>query len=239
MPNFNRGRKTQFVIVCCLYIVCHPENSSHMPIDFSDIPNTSFPLEVDGLLSANSAPGECLLTRPHPSSTRSNPCSPVTKHRSFGLYPPLRKVLYLDSGNKQTKVAKDALGIIQHGLAIPVLPVPLPLPISSLPETPIGLADPLTLKCAENSQSDQWSAIAGEEIKSALVSLLDGSAASIMEQPQGVDPHVSNEYTASTTSDGPDNLNDFEVQNALLTEEECNLKGKIPLEINKYYLCEQ
>ncbi|KAG0138689.1 hypothetical protein HOY82DRAFT_1310 [Tuber indicum] len=89
--SFNKGRKTQFVVACCLYIVCRPEKSSYTLVYFSDILNTSFPLGVDWLLSTNSDPGECLLTRPHLPSTRSNPRCPFTTHRSYGLRLPLCK----------------------------------------------------------------------------------------------------------------------------------------------------
>ncbi|KAI5795435.1 cyclin-like protein [Peziza echinospora] len=35
--GFTHGRKTQYVVACCLYAVCRQESSSHMLIDFSDI----------------------------------------------------------------------------------------------------------------------------------------------------------------------------------------------------------
>ncbi|KAF8469133.1 cyclin-like protein [Kalaharituber pfeilii] len=35
--GFTHGRRTQYVIACCLYAVCRQEKSSHMLIDFSDI----------------------------------------------------------------------------------------------------------------------------------------------------------------------------------------------------------
>jgi transcription initiation factor TFIIIB Brf1 subunit/transcription initiation factor TFIIB len=39
--NFTKGRKTQYVIACCLYMTCRQEKSSHMLIDFSDALNVS------------------------------------------------------------------------------------------------------------------------------------------------------------------------------------------------------
>lgn len=35
--GFTHGRRTQYVVACCLYAVCRQEKSSHMLIDFSDI----------------------------------------------------------------------------------------------------------------------------------------------------------------------------------------------------------
>ena len=35
--NFVRGRRTNYVVAACLYIVCRREKTSHMLIDFSDL----------------------------------------------------------------------------------------------------------------------------------------------------------------------------------------------------------
>jgi len=35
--NFVRGRRTNYLIAACLYIVCRIEKTSHMLIDFSDL----------------------------------------------------------------------------------------------------------------------------------------------------------------------------------------------------------
>lgn len=35
--NFVRGRRTNYVIAACLYVVCRIEKTSHMLIDFSDL----------------------------------------------------------------------------------------------------------------------------------------------------------------------------------------------------------
>ena len=129
------------------------------------------------------------------------------------------------------------------GFVIPELPVPSPLPISSLPGTPIDIVDPPTSQGVEKAQDDQHSVIAEEVIESEIASLLDGSATSIMEELREADRQVCDERAASTISDDPDNLDDvdddLEVQNALLTEEERNLKEKIWVELNKDYLREQ
>ena len=50
-----------------------------------------FHSNINGLLSANNALGKCLLTRPHLPSTRPNPRSPITTHRSYSLCLPLCK----------------------------------------------------------------------------------------------------------------------------------------------------
>lgn len=34
--NFVRGRRTDYIIAACLYIVCRTEGTSHQLIDFSD-----------------------------------------------------------------------------------------------------------------------------------------------------------------------------------------------------------
>jgi len=129
------------------------------------------------------------------------------------------------------------------GFVIPELPVPSPLPISSHPGTPIDIADPPAPQGTEEARDDQHSAIAEEVIESEIASLLDGSAASIMEELREADRQVREECAASTISDDPDNLDDvdddIEVQNALLTEEERDLKEKIWVEFNKDYLREQ
>ena len=130
------------------------------------------------------------------------------------------------------------------GFVIPELPVPSPRPISSsLPGTPIDTTDHATPQGAEKAQDDQHSAIAEEVIESEIASLLGGSAASIMEELREADRQARDECATSTISDDPDNLDDvdddFEVQNALLTEEERDLKEKIWVEFNKDYLRDQ
>jgi transcription factor IIIB subunit 2 len=42
--NFVRGRRTNYVVSACLYIVCRMEKTSHMLIDFSDLLQVSFSL---------------------------------------------------------------------------------------------------------------------------------------------------------------------------------------------------
>jgi len=129
------------------------------------------------------------------------------------------------------------------GFVIPELPVPSPLPISSLPGKPIDITDPATPQGIEKAQDDQHSAIAEEVIESEIASLLDGSAASIIGELQEADRQAREKRAASTISDDPDNLDDvdddFEVQSALLTEEERDLKEKIWVELNKDYLRDQ
>ncbi|CUS07719.1 unnamed protein product [Tuber aestivum] len=126
------------------------------------------------------------------------------------------------------------------GFVIPELPIPSPLAVSSLPGTPIDTTDPAASQSTEKAQEDQHSAIAEEVIESEIASLLDGSAAGIMEELREADRQAREECAASTISDDPDNLDDvdddFEVQNALLTEEERDLKEKIWVEFNKDYL---
>src|SRR5262245_11617042 len=34
--KFNQGRRSQYVVASCLYLVCRMEKTSHMLIDFSD-----------------------------------------------------------------------------------------------------------------------------------------------------------------------------------------------------------
>ncbi|KAG0131303.1 cyclin-like protein [Tuber indicum] len=391
--NFNRGRKTQFVIACCLYIVCRLEKSSHMLIDFSDILNVN----VFSL-------GHTYLQLVQILEVRLPHIDPTVYVYRFAKH--------LDFGSEQTKVANDALRIIQRmsrdwmvqgrrpsgicgaalilaarmnnfrrsvrevvyvvkvadltiqkrldefkdtksgdltveefrniwleqahdppsygpkaskrrkrvrdvnddgevvedpqditivttpvapspppntlpstapsappstlpsaapsaptstppsappsaaatpvmlldrplrldadGFVIPELPIPSPLPTSSLPGTPIDATDPATPQGTGKAQEDQHSAIAEEVIESEIASLLDGSAAVIMEELREADRQAREERAASTISDDPDNLDDvdddFEVQNALLTEEERDLKEKIWVEFNKDYL---
>ena len=73
------------------------------------------------------------------------------------------------------------------GFVIPELPVPSPLPTSSLHRTPIDITSPATPQGIEKAQDDQHSAIAEEVIESEIASLLDGSAASIMGELQEAD----------------------------------------------------
>ncbi|PWW76852.1 BRF1-domain-containing protein [Tuber magnatum] len=371
--NFNRGRKTQFVVACCLYIVCRLEKSSHMLIDFSDILNVNV-----------FALGHTYLQLVQILEVRLPHIDPTVYVYRFAKH--------LDFGSEQTKVANDALRIIQRmsrdwmvqgrrpsgicgaalilaarmnnfrrsvrevvyvvkvadltiqkrldefkdtksgdltveefrniwleqahdppsygpkasrkrkrvrnvnddgeviddpqdiaivtapvspgatpstpptaapgappgtaaapavfldrplrldadGFVIPELPIPSPLAASSLPGTPIDTADPVAPQDTEKAQEDQHSAIAEEVIESEIASLLDGSAAEIMEELRETDRQAREECATSTISDDPDNLDDvdddFEVQNALLTEEERDLKEKIWVEFNKDYL---
>ncbi|CUS07523.1 unnamed protein product [Tuber aestivum] len=58
-----------------------------------------------------------------------------------------------------------------------------------------------------------------------------------MEELREADRQLSQECATSTRSDDPDNVDDdFEVQKALLTGGECDLKEKIWVELNKDYL---
>ncbi|RPA89870.1 cyclin-like protein [Choiromyces venosus 120613-1] len=383
--NFNRGRKTQFVVACCLYIVCRLEKSSHMLIDFSDILNASFPILQVNVFAL----GHTYLQLVQILEVRLPHIDPTVYVYRFAKH--------LDFGSEQTKVANDALRIIQRmsrdwmvqgrrpsgicgaalilaarmnnfrrsvrevvyvvkvadltiqkrldefkdtksgdltveefrniwleqahdppsygpkaskrrkrvrdvnddgeviedpqdphdittvtapavpdddaaaptappssilnapatpaifldrplrldadGFVIPELPVPSPLPVSSLPGTPVDTADlPTSVprNAAEKAQEDQHSAIAEEVIESEISSLLGGSAATIMEELREADRQARAASASSIISDDPDNLDDvdddIEVQNALLTEEERDLKEKIWVEFNKDYL---
>ncbi|PUU74970.1 hypothetical protein B9Z19DRAFT_1103203 [Tuber borchii] len=86
----------------------------------------------------------------------------------------------------------------------------------------IDITDPATPQSIEKAQ---------EVIESEIASLLDGSAASIMGELQEADRQAREKCAVSTISDDPHNLDDvdddFEVQSALLTEEERDLKEKI------------
>lgn len=44
--NFVRGRRTNYVVSACLYIVCRMEKTSHMLIDFSDLLQVSLSLSL-------------------------------------------------------------------------------------------------------------------------------------------------------------------------------------------------
>ena len=35
--NFIQGRRTQYIVAACLYVVCRREKTPHMLIDFSDV----------------------------------------------------------------------------------------------------------------------------------------------------------------------------------------------------------
>lgn len=122
------------------------------------------------------------------------------------------------------------------GFVIPGLPVPSPLSIASLPGTPIDITDPPpTPQGVKKAQDDQHSAIMEEGIESEIASLLEDSAASTVEGLREADRKLCEENSASTMSEDPNNLphvdDDFEVQNALLTEAECDLKEKIWVEL--------
>ncbi|KAG0636825.1 hypothetical protein HOY80DRAFT_975910 [Tuber brumale] len=64
-----------------------------------------------------------------------------------------------------------------------------------------------------------------------------------MEELRAANRQVREECGASTISDDLGNLDDvdddLEVQNTLLTEEECNLKEKIWVDLNKDHLRER
>ena len=93
--NFTKGRKAQYVVACCLYIVCRLEKSSHMLIDFSDI----LSINVFTL-------GQTYLKLMHLLKVRMPNIDPTIYVHRFAKH--------LEFGSEQNKVAKDALRLIQR-----------------------------------------------------------------------------------------------------------------------------
>lgn len=93
--NFTKGRKAQYVVACCLYIVCRVEKSSHMLIDFSDI------LHINVFTL-----GQTYLKLIRLLNVRMPNIDPTIYVHRFAKH--------LEFGNDQNKVAKDALRLIQR-----------------------------------------------------------------------------------------------------------------------------
>ncbi|KAF8253202.1 BRF1-domain-containing protein [Wilcoxina mikolae CBS 423.85] len=93
--NFTHGRKAQYVVACCLYIVCRLEKSSHMLIDFSDV------LHINVFTL-----GQTYLKLINLLKVRMPNIDPTIYIHRFAKY--------LEFGNDQNKVAKDALRLIQR-----------------------------------------------------------------------------------------------------------------------------
>ncbi|KAF8540413.1 cyclin-like protein [Trichophaea hybrida] len=93
--NFTHGRKAQYVVACCLYIVCRLEKSSHMLIDFSDV------LHINVFTL-----GQTYLKLINLLKVRMPNIDPTIYVQRFAKY--------LEFGNDQNKVAKDALRLIQR-----------------------------------------------------------------------------------------------------------------------------
>ncbi|KAG0642796.1 hypothetical protein HOY80DRAFT_1134287 [Tuber brumale] len=89
--SFTRDRKIQFVVACCLYVICRPERSSRMLVGFSDVNVFSL--------------GHTYLQLVQILKARSPHIDPAVYIYRFAKY--------LDSGSEQTKVPKGALRIIQ------------------------------------------------------------------------------------------------------------------------------
>jgi transcription factor IIIB subunit 2 len=94
------------------------------------------------------------------------------------------------------------------------------------------------------AQDDHNSAIAEEVIESEISNLLsDSQSAAIVEELREAHQKELDSLPKTAVSDDPDDLadvdDDIEVQSALLTEEESNLKEKIWVEFNKDYLRDQ
>ncbi|KAI5777758.1 cyclin-like protein [Geopyxis carbonaria] len=93
--NFTRGRKTRYVVACCLYITCRMEKSSHMLIDFSDT------LHINVFML-----GHTYLKLVNVLNVKMPLIDPAVYVHRFAKH--------LDFGSEQHKVAKDALRLIQR-----------------------------------------------------------------------------------------------------------------------------
>ncbi|KAL7275085.1 transcription factor TFIIIB subunit brf1 [Rhizina undulata] len=93
--NFTKGRRTQYVVACCLYVVCRQNKSSHMLIDFSDI------LHINVFTL-----GQTYLKLVRLLNIRMPNIDPTIYVHRFAKN--------LEFGNDQNKVAKDALRLIQR-----------------------------------------------------------------------------------------------------------------------------
>ena len=127
--------------------------------------------------------------------------------------------------------AAKRLRVDADGFAVPSLP---PIDPELLAPTPPSTA----------AEDDHNSAIAEEAIESEISTLLTSDqSAAVVEELREAHQKELDALPKSAVSDDPDDLadvdDDIEVQNALLTEEESNLKEKIWVEFNKDYLREQ
>jgi transcription factor IIIB subunit 2 len=93
--NFTKGRKSQYVVACCLYIACRMEKSSHMLIDFSDV------LQINVFKL-----GQTYLKMVTTFSLRMPNIDPAVYVHRFAKH--------LEFGNDQFKVAQDALRLIKR-----------------------------------------------------------------------------------------------------------------------------
>ncbi|KAA8896022.1 cyclin-like protein [Sphaerosporella brunnea] len=93
--NFTRGRKSQYVIACCLYIACRMERSSHMLIDFSDV------LQINVFTL-----GQTYLKMVAAFQLHIPNIDPAVYVHRFAKH--------LEFGNDQFKVAQDALRLIKR-----------------------------------------------------------------------------------------------------------------------------
>lgn len=93
--NFTKGRKSQYVVACCLYIACRQEKSSHMLIDFSDV------LHINVFTL-----GQSYLKLIRLLNIRMPNIDPAIYVHRFAKH--------LEFGNEQNKIAKDALRLIKR-----------------------------------------------------------------------------------------------------------------------------
>ncbi|TGZ84133.1 BRF1-domain-containing protein [Ascodesmis nigricans] len=93
--NFTKGRKARYVTACCLYIACRMEKSSHMLIDFSDV------LHINVFVL-----GQTYLKLIKTLNIRMPNIDPTIYVHRFAKH--------LEFGQEQSKVAKDALRLIQR-----------------------------------------------------------------------------------------------------------------------------
>ncbi|TGZ84785.1 BRF1-domain-containing protein [Ascodesmis nigricans] len=93
--NFTKGRKSRYVTACCLYIACRMEKSSHMLIDFSDV------LHINVFIL-----GQTYLKLIKTLNIKLPNIDPTIYVHRFAKH--------LEFGQDQSKVAKDALRLIQR-----------------------------------------------------------------------------------------------------------------------------
>jgi transcription factor IIIB subunit 2 len=93
--NFTKGRKSQYVVACCLYIACRMEKSSHMLIDFSDV------LHINVFTL-----GQTYLKMTTTFALHMPNIDPAVYVHRFAKH--------LEFGNDQFKVAQDALRLIKR-----------------------------------------------------------------------------------------------------------------------------
>jgi transcription factor IIIB subunit 2 len=93
--NFTKGRKSRYVVACCLYIACRMEKSSHMLIDFSDV------LQINVFRL-----GQTYLKMTSTLQLHMPNIDPAVYVHRFAKH--------LEFGNDQFKVAQDALRLIKR-----------------------------------------------------------------------------------------------------------------------------